>query len=745
VPAHGTVEIVDEGSTIVRYRPAANFFGFDSFTYTVKDTKNATTVGDINVFVSGVNDRPAADDQSASTPEDVAKVITLAATDVETAELSRQIVSGPAHGTLSPIVAGQVTYTPNPDYNGADSFRFSASDGSLTSAPATVAIAVTPVNDGPTAENLAAVTVQNRELVVTLRGADVDGDELAFAAGEASHGAVSVDGNQATYTPDAGFTGTDSFSFTSTDGEATSAPATVSIEVVAAGSVPNAAMGDRNGISETDDEVVFTLSSPAPAVIRVATDDDTATAGEDYIAAGTTFTFSNAGSRQFPVKLADDGVDEDTERFRVTIEVLSGGVTAPDFAEGTIVDNDPLVALEGGSANAPEGNAGGTTVLVPVTLDKVSAKTVQVAFTTVDGSAKAGLDYLPAFGTLTFAPGQIAKAVSVTVLGNLVDEPDRSLSIELSGPANATIGHGGSLTIVDDDTLVPVPPPPPPATTPTADLSIVMTGPLTSAVDRTVNYEVTVQNKGPFAASGVVVRDAMPAGLQFVSGAVGNLSCTGTSVVTCAVGNLPSGSSASVALLAVTAEPGVHTNTATVSGNEADPNAQNNAASATTRVPVPVTREPQQRADSCTQRGTAGDDVLRGGPGVDILCGLGGNDVLIGLGGNDRLLGGTGNDRLLGGAGKDILKGGNGADELLGGAGDDRLDGGRGRDTLAGERGNDYLNGSYGNDFLVGGQGTDRVLGGPGKDRMRRDAKDTALGGPGADKCIKTGVVSICP
>ncbi len=641
-------------------------------------------------------------------------------------------------------------FTPDANFNGNDSFGVVASDGTNSSGETTIQIEIDSVNDRPTAEDLELVTVQGQSGRVQLRGEDVEGGDLDFSASDGEFGTVSVgDDDKAVYTPNPGFTGDDSFTYTVTDddeaGELTSAPATVSVEVVATGSAPDASVGDEAEIAENDDQVVFTLSSPASAVIRLSTDDVTAKAGEDYTGATATFTFIGSGSRQFPVKLTDDAVDEADETFRIKIEVLSGGVEAPSHATGTIVDNDPLVEISGGAVNVDEGNLGSHVVHVPVSLNRASAKTVQVNFATGAGAELAG-DFVPTSGTLTFAPNQTNRTVPVTILGDVAVEPNDTLTVDLTGASNGSVAGGGSVTIVNDDSLLPQPPPPPlPPAAPTADLSVTMAAPATSAVDRTVNYDITVRNNGPSAATGVVLSDAMPGGLQFVSGAVGNVACVGGTVVRCAIGSLASGAATSVALVAVTTEPGVHTNTATVSGNEADPAAANNAASSTTRVPVPVTREPQARTDGCTQRGTAGDDVLRGGPGVDVLCGLGGNDVLIGFGGNDRLLGGAGNDRVLGGAGNDNLKGGNGKDELLGGAGDDRLDGGRGRDTLAGERGNDHLNGSYGNDFLIGGLGKDRVLGGPGNDRMRRDAKDTAAGGPGADQCLRSGIVTICP
>ena len=85
---------------------------------------------------------PVADSQAVSTGEDIAKSITLTGSDIDGDALSFAIATGPSHGTLSGT-APNLTYIPNPDYNGPDSFTFTANDGTGTSSPATVAITVT--------------------------------------------------------------------------------------------------------------------------------------------------------------------------------------------------------------------------------------------------------------------------------------------------------------------------------------------------------------------------------------------------------------------------------------------------------------------------------------------------------------------------------------------------------------------------------------------------------------------------
>ena len=98
----------------------------------------------------GTNTAPVASDLSVTTDEDTAFSITLNATDPEGDSLTYEIVAQPNSGGLSVISGNKVTYTPNSNYNGADSFTYKANDGHQDSNAATVTITVTPVNDAPT-------------------------------------------------------------------------------------------------------------------------------------------------------------------------------------------------------------------------------------------------------------------------------------------------------------------------------------------------------------------------------------------------------------------------------------------------------------------------------------------------------------------------------------------------------------------------------------------------------------------
>ena len=166
-----------------------------------------------------------------TTAEDTAAAVTLTGSDVDGNALTYRVVGSPSHGTLNGT-APNLTYRPAANYNGADSLTFVANDGTVDSAPAAVSITVTPVNDPPVATAQSITTAEDTAAAVRLMGSDVDGNALTYrVVGSPSHGTLSGTAPNLTYTPAASYTGLDSFTFVAHDGQADSAPATISITV----------------------------------------------------------------------------------------------------------------------------------------------------------------------------------------------------------------------------------------------------------------------------------------------------------------------------------------------------------------------------------------------------------------------------------------------------------------------------------------------------------------------------------
>jgi hypothetical protein len=123
----------------------------------------------------------------------------------------------------------------------------------------------------------------------------------------------------------------------------------------------------------------------------------------------------------------------------ITLLVVPPGVTLPTISIGDV--------------GVAEGDGGTTSAVFMVTLSAPSGQTVSASFATADGTATAGQDYVPASGTVSFAPGSTAQPVSVDVLGDTIFEGDETFVANITNPVNGTIGDGQGLgTIVDDET-----------------------------------------------------------------------------------------------------------------------------------------------------------------------------------------------------------------------------------------------------------------------------------------------------
>ncbi|MCP3993913.1 MAG: tandem-95 repeat protein, partial [bacterium] len=188
------------------------------------------------------------------TDEDVAVPITLQASDAEGDALSYTVNNLPTSGVLSGA-APNLIYTPNSNFNGSDSFNFTVDDGNGGSDTATISITVSPANDPPVAVATTVATDEDVAVAITLQASDVDGDALNYSVTSPStNGGLSGTVPNLTYTPNAGFTGSDSFTFQVEDGNGGTDTASVSITVnpAAAGLVAYWPMNETTGTSTAD-------------------------------------------------------------------------------------------------------------------------------------------------------------------------------------------------------------------------------------------------------------------------------------------------------------------------------------------------------------------------------------------------------------------------------------------------------------------------------------------------------------
>ncbi len=204
---------------------------------------------------------------------------------------------------------------------------------------------------------------------------------------------------------------------------------------------------------------VFTvsLSEPAPITFTVhySTTDISAIAGQDYIHTEGVLTFTPGQSSQtVSVSTLTDTRSEDVETFRLRLFWAQWVIIADGEGIGGILDGSPLPALSINDRTVTEGDQGSNNqAILTVSLNSPSGKTVTVDYTTVDGTALAGEDYGAAQGTLTFAPGETSRTITVNIIGDDLREGNETLTVQLSNPVNATLGDAsGQVTITDDDT-----------------------------------------------------------------------------------------------------------------------------------------------------------------------------------------------------------------------------------------------------------------------------------------------------
>jgi VCBS repeat-containing protein len=290
-PSHGTLTLNANGS--FTYTPASNFNGSDSFTYRANDGTVDSNQATVTITITATNDRPTADDDAYSTAEDTALTVNAPGvlgddSDPDHDPLSAVLVLKPSHGTLTLNANGSFTYRPEENFNGSDSFTYRASDGSLMSDSAKVTLTVSARNDAPTAADDAYTTTEDTDLTVAAPGvlgndSDPDHDSLsAVRVSGPSHGTLTLNANGSfTYSPDANFNGSDSFTYRASDGTLTSSLTTATLTVTADNDPPKvmvAAGGtcgrdDHSGtVNLTVDDVEssadkLTLSASSPALV----------------------------------------------------------------------------------------------------------------------------------------------------------------------------------------------------------------------------------------------------------------------------------------------------------------------------------------------------------------------------------------------------------------------------------------------------------------------------------------------
>ena len=379
VSAFGTIGATPEG--LVTFVPKANYNGSFDVGYRVGDGF-VTDTATITIVVAAVNDAPEADSASKTTAEDTPVSVDTAPliSDVDDADDSNLEVTveadgRPSHGSVS-VSGHTITYTPDTDYNGSDSFVYTVTDDMGLDATATVTIAVTPENDAPDAKNDTAVTNEDTPISIDVLSNDVDVDTdtdlnvvpqgpiSIGTLGTPSHGSVRIEAGEIVYTPDENYNGTDSFTYYATDG-LLSAQATVTITIGQVNDNPAAVDdtaktndGDSVSISvlknDTDVDAVTGLNDDkrhSLADIRSITGVSKPASGTAVISgktivytAGATFT----GTDTFTYTISDGHGGSATATVRVTVLSANDPPDTPVVhtpAGGEVVGGNSVIAV----------------------------------------------------------------------------------------------------------------------------------------------------------------------------------------------------------------------------------------------------------------------------------------------------------------------------------------------------------------------------------------------------------------
>lgn len=347
----------------------------------------------VNTSVQIVSDAvpPVAANDLYDAVEDTELVVDAAAgvlaNDTPATGVTVQLVSDVANGTLTLNDDGSFSYAPGDNFNGSDSFSYITTDGALNSNVATVTLNVAAVNDAPVAVDDAYSTPEGVTLALLtddvgwlINDFDVDGDEFTVAEmpGEivAENGFLTFSpGGGFAYIPNDGFTGTDQFTYTITDGDLTSEPATVTITVVPDGG--NEAPVANDDAYEIDEDMTLTVEAPGVLANDTDGDDDPLTVSLVTGTTNGTVTLDEDGGFTYVpdadfngtdtfTYAASDGVDSDTATVTITVISVNDPPVANDESYSTPFETALVTtALDGVLANDSDAE-GPVTALVVV-------------------------------------------------------------------------------------------------------------------------------------------------------------------------------------------------------------------------------------------------------------------------------------------------------------------------------------------------------------------------------------------
>ncbi|WP_276784305.1 tandem-95 repeat protein [Thalassolituus oleivorans] len=471
--SNGSATVTGTGlSKTVSYTPNANFNGTDSFVVTVSDGSASDTIT-VNVSVAPIADAPViteGETSAQSTDEDTAKTFALNATDVDGSTITWTIGSAATNGTASVSGNGAsntVSYTPNTNFNGTDSFVVLVSDGALTDT-ITVTMTVNAVNDIPVISSTAITSATEGQVYSYVPAAtDVDGDTLTWSLGASAPASMSVNPTtgELSWTPSNGDTSATIQLFAS-DGTLR-AEQNFTIAVTAVNDAPVITEGENVSVTMSED-----ATPQAFSLVLNATDADNAAAELTWtiasVAANGSATVSGTGTSKvvnytpsadyngadsFVVNVTD-GTDSDTITVNVTVDAANDAPAITETTAAIVTDEDVSGSV---TLNATDIDTDAASITWTI-LTQAANGTASV--NAVNTGASMLVTYAPSVNTngsdsfvVQISDGELTDTITVNVTVNALDDAPaiaQGSTIDLITDEN-TAGSV-ALTAVDIDT-----------------------------------------------------------------------------------------------------------------------------------------------------------------------------------------------------------------------------------------------------------------------------------------------------
>ncbi|MEK7633717.1 MAG: Ig-like domain-containing protein [Patescibacteria group bacterium] len=445
---NGTVDLT--GSTIT-FTPSANFYGSASFKYVVSDGSLVDT-GTVTVTVNAINDKPVADEQSVTTEEDNALLITLTGNDVDEDVLTYSKTSDPSHGSVS-FSENEVTYTPSANYNGSDSFTFKVNDGVLDSDTATVSITITAVNDPPVLDPISNKTVDEQtNLTFTAHATDPD-NTVSYSLTNAPTGAtINSSTGVFSFTPtEAQGPGSYTLTVNATDGTSTdSEEITITVNEVNVAPIADNISTSTNedtekiiNLNATDSDLPANdisyseVTSPSHGTVSISNDQVAYTPAANY-----------NGADSFTYSANDDVIDSLPATVTITISAVNDFPSA--VSDDFTTNEDTTYAIDPSSLITNDTDVDGNTLTVSavsnplhgtVELENANPNGNNIIFTPeANYNGPASFDY-------TVTDGNLTDTATVTITYNPINDAP------VANPDSASVNEDTILTIAKSTLL----------------------------------------------------------------------------------------------------------------------------------------------------------------------------------------------------------------------------------------------------------------------------------------------------